>query len=148
MFSSFRLLLATAFIGITLVSAQSFAAQEQGPPGLNEKVSEVLQQKMKPQLDAKNWDGALAVIDAMLATVDANSYDTAFLSDIKAKIFLQKNDYAKAIAPMETTLRLADKNPNYFDKKSVLDTIYFLAQNLLSGGDFQQSYQRPAAILQ
>jgi hypothetical protein len=128
MFSSLRVILSTAFIGIALVSVQSFAAEEQGPPGLNEKVSEALQQKMKPQLDAKNWDAALAVIDSVLATVDANSYDTAFLSDIKAKIFLQKNDYAKAIAPMETTLRLADKHPNYFDKKAVLDTIYFLAQ--------------------
>ena len=128
MFSPFRVLLGTAFIGIALVSTPLFAAEEQGPPGLNEKVSEALQQKMKPQLDAKNWDGALAVIDSMLATVDPNSYDTAFLSDIKAKIYLQKNDYSKAIAPMETTLRLADKHPNYFDKKAVLDTIYFLAQ--------------------
>ena len=91
MFSSLRVILSTAFIGIALVSVQSFAAEEQGPPGLNEKVSEALQQKMKPQLDAKNWDAALAVIDSVLATVDANSYDTAFLSDIKAKIFLQKN---------------------------------------------------------
>ena len=67
MFSHFRVLLGTAFIGIALVSSALFAAEEQGPPGLNEKVSEALQQKMKPQLDAKNWDGALAVIDSMLS---------------------------------------------------------------------------------
>lgn len=119
-----------SFLTIAVVGALPFAsaAEDQGPPGLNEKVSEALQQKMKPLLDAKNWDGALAVIDGVLATVDPNSYDNAFVSDIKAKVFLQKNDYAAAIAPMETTLRLADKHPNYFDKKSVLDIVYFLAQ--------------------
>jgi len=84
---------------------------------------------MKPLLDAKNWDGALAVIDGVLATVDPNGYDNAFVSDIKAKVFLQKNDYAAAIAPMETSLRLADKHPNYFDKKSrSYNIVYFLAQ--------------------
>lgn len=83
---------------------------------------------MKPLLDAKDWAGALAVIDGILATVDPNSYDTAFISDIKGKVFLQKNDYSGAIAPMETMLRIADAHKNYFDKKSVLDTVYFLAQ--------------------
>jgi tetratricopeptide (TPR) repeat protein len=115
---------------VTLFSAQTkvTAAEDQGPPGLNEKVGEALQQKMKPLLDAKNWNGALAVVDGLLATIDPNSYDNAFLSDIKAKIFLQKNDYAAAIAPMETSLRLADAHKNYFDKKAVLDVVYFLAQ--------------------
>ena len=123
-----RRYISLALFSITAALSPSHAAEEQGPPGLSEKVSEALQQKMKPLLDAKNWDGALAVIDGVLATVDQNSYDNAFVSDIKAKVFLQKNDYAAAIAPMETTLRLADKHPNYFDKKSVLDIVYFLAQ--------------------
>lgn len=113
---------------VMLAPSRSDAAEEQGPPGLNEKVSEALQQKMKPLLDAKNWDGAMAVIDSVLVGVDPNGYDTAFLSDIKAKIFLQKNDYASAIAPMETTLRLGDANKNFFDKKIILDVVYFLAQ--------------------
>ncbi|PAW74061.1 MAG: hypothetical protein B9S35_03935 [Opitutia bacterium Tous-C5TDCM] len=113
---------------VTILPNRSGAAEEQGPPGLNEKVSEALQQKMKPLLDAKNWDGAMAVIDSVLVGLDPNGYDTAFLSDIKAKIFLQKNDYASAIGPMETTLRLADANKNFFDKKTILDVVYFLAQ--------------------
>ena len=111
-----------------LLVCSAYCAEDAGPPGLNEKVSEALQQKMKPQLDAKNWDGALAAVDAILATVDSESYDNAFVSDIKAKIFLQKNDLVKAISPMETTLRLADKHRNYFDKKTVLDLLYLLAQ--------------------
>ena len=90
----FRSLLgALALLSSVLVSPNlSLAAEEQGPPGLNEKVSEALQQKMKPLLDAKNWDGALGVINSVLVGLDPNGYDTAFLSDIKAKIFLQKND--------------------------------------------------------
>lgn len=121
-------LLVALLTSVTILSNRSGAAEEQGPPGLNEKVSEALQQKMKPLLDAKNWDGAMAVIDSVLVGLDPNGYDTAFLSDIKAKIFLQKNDYASAIGPMETTLRLADANKNFFDKKTILDVVYFLAQ--------------------
>ena len=121
-------LLVVLLTSVALLPNRSAAAEEQGPPGLNEKVSEALQQKMKPLLDAKNWDGAMAVIDSVLVGLDPNGYDTAFLSDIKAKIFLQKNDYASAIAPMETTLRLADANKNFFDKKTILDVVYFLAQ--------------------
>ena len=121
-------LLVALLTSVALLPNRSAAAEEQGPPGLNEKVSEALQQKMKPLLDAKNWDGAMAVIDSVLVDLDPNGYDTAFLSDIKAKIFLQKNDYASAIAPMETTLRLADANKNFFDKKTILDVVYFLAQ--------------------
>jgi len=122
------LLLVVLLTSVMILPNRSDAAEEQGPPGLNEKVSEALQQKMKPLLDAKNWDGAMAVIDGVLVGLDPNGYDTAFLSDIKAKIFLQKNDYASAIAPMETTLRLADANKNFFDKKTILDVVYFLAQ--------------------
>ena len=121
-------LLVALLTSVTILPNRSGAAEEQGPPGLNEKVSEALQQKMKPLLDAKNWDGAMAVIDSVLVGLDPNGYDTAFLSDIKYKIFLQKNDYASAIAPMETTLRLADANKNFFDKKTILDVVYFLAQ--------------------
>ena len=121
-------LLVALLTSVTIFPNRSGAAEEQGPPGLNEKVSEALQQKMKPLLDAKNWDGAMAVIDSVLVGLDPNGYDTAFLSDIKAKIFLQKNDYASAIGPMETTLRLADANKNFFDKKTILDVVYFLAQ--------------------
>ena len=122
------LLLVVLLTSVMILPNRSDAAEEQGPPGLNEKVSEALQQKMKPLLDAKNWDGAMAVIDGVLVGLDPNGYDTAFLSDIKAKIFLKKNDYASAIAPMETTLRLADANKNFFDKKTILDVVYFLAQ--------------------
>jgi tetratricopeptide (TPR) repeat protein len=121
-------LLVALLTSVMLLPCRSDAAQEQGPPGLNEKVGEALQQKMKPLLDAKNWDGAMAVIDSVMVGLDPNGYDTAFLSDIKAKIFLQKNDYASAIAPMETTLRLADANKNFFDQKTILDVVYFLAQ--------------------
>ena len=121
-------LLVALLTSVALLPNRIAAAEEQGPPGLNEKVSEALQQKMKPLLDAKNWDGAMGVIDSVLVGLDPNGYDTAFLSDIKAKIFLQKNDYASAIAPMETTLRLADANKNFFDKKTILDVVYFLAQ--------------------
>lgn len=103
-------------------------AEESGPPGLSEKVSEALTQKMKPQIDAKNWDAALAAVDAVLATVPPDGYDFAFVQDIRAKIFLQKNDLVKALDPMEKVLAIADAHKNFFDAKTVLENVYLLAQ--------------------
>ena len=143
-----------ALVGLVVIGPAASAAEDQGPPGLNEKVSEALQQKMKPMLDAKNWEGALGVIDGILATVDGNSYDAAFISDIKGKVFLQKNDYAAAIVPMETMLRIADAHKNYFDQKAILDTVYFLAQIYYQEGTAskvpakqQQDFNKSAAYI-
>lgn len=94
---------------------------------------------MKPLTDAKNWDAALLVVDGILPTVDPESYDSAFLSDTKANIYLQKNDLIKAIAPKETVLRLADAHHNYFEQKAVLDILYLLAQLYYQEGSASKS---------
>ncbi|HRG54565.1 MAG TPA: hypothetical protein PLG56_00875, partial [Lacunisphaera sp.] len=49
---------------------------------LSDSTSEVLP-KFKVAADAKNYDGALAILDAQIAKVPADSYDAATLYQIK-----------------------------------------------------------------
>jgi hypothetical protein len=121
-------ILAGLVLGACLISRTIAAENPPPPPSLSEKVVEALKAKMQPELDKKNWDGALAAVNGILATTPPDSYDTAFITDIKAKIFLYKNDLVQAIAPMEAVLRMADAHPTYFGPKTTLDSLYTLAQ--------------------
>ena len=82
--------------------------------------------KLKPLQDAKNWDGIIALLDSV-PNVAPESYDKATILDIKAKIYLAKEQLANAIVPWEEAVRLSDKY-NYFEPKDMLDKIYYLAQ--------------------
>ncbi len=120
--------LSLALLG-ALASPSFSSAQDASnnpPKELEEKTSTELE-KLKPLLDAKNWDGALTLIGSIKAGAKPESYDTAFLTDVEAKIYLQKGDYVKSIAPWETALRLSDAY-HFFDANTVQDMIYFLAQ--------------------
>jgi Flp pilus assembly protein TadD len=74
---------------------------------LSERVGGELS-KLQPFIDAQNWNGALQFIGGLVAVAPPNSYDLAVLNDILGKLYLQKGDYAGALAPMETALRLSD----------------------------------------
>lgn len=84
-------------------------------------------EKLQPLVDAKNWDGALALVTGLAAKVKPDSFDMALLSDIEAKVYLQKGDYSKVIQPWERALRLTDQH-HYLSDSSVEDMIYYLAQ--------------------
>ncbi len=94
---------------------------------MSEKVSDGLT-KIKPLLDAKNWDAALALINDLLKiAAPGGSYEEAVLSGVKGQIYLQQSEYSKAIAPMETALRLSDLH-NYYDAKYEADLARVLFQ--------------------
>jgi predicted Zn-dependent protease len=84
-------------------------------------------EKLQPLVDAKNWDGALALLSGLAAKVKPDSFDMALISDIEAKVYLQKGDYAKVIPPWERALRLTDQY-HYLSSSAVEDMIYYLAQ--------------------
>jgi hypothetical protein len=102
------------------------AQQEEERHQLEEKTSTELE-KLKPLVDAKNWDGALALLNGLKSKVGPESFDMAIITDVEAKIYLQKGDYAKVIPPWETALRLTDKF-KYLSENSVQELIYYLAQ--------------------
>lgn len=112
-------------VGVTVASAQAPATPQQ-PPSLSEKVGTAFQ-GLKPLQDAKKWDEMLALLDGLVPTVGPNSYDLAYISDMRSRLQAQKDQFAKATETMELALRLSDAN-KYFDKNKTLDMLMFLAQ--------------------
>jgi hypothetical protein len=137
-----RFLLGAALCGaVLMMPGFSFA---QGTHQLSEKIGDELS-KLQPLIDAKNWDGAVALMTRLNAGAAPNSYDQAFLNDVLAKLYLQKGDYAQSIAPMEIALRLADSH-GYFDKRNVgmmldyLSKIYYQEGTASKSPAIQQQY--------
>lgn len=145
------LLLCSATCAILALVAPS--AQAQGTRGdfaLSERVSEELT-KLQPLVDAKNWDGAVGLVSRLNASAPANSYDQAFLSDLLAKLHLQKGEYAQALVPLETALRLADTY-GYFEKRNTdimldyLSKIYYQEGTSTKSPALQQQYLTKATM--
>jgi hypothetical protein len=113
-------------IALPITSVLGLAQPAQQPPSLSEKTSTEFQ-KLKPLQDAKNWDGMIALLDALIPTVGATSYDMAYVQDMRARLLAGKDQWGKAIDAMEVSLKLSDTY-KYFDKNKTLDALLFLAQ--------------------
>jgi hypothetical protein len=113
-------------LAAALATPAVLTAQDAPAHHLEEKIATELQ-KLQPLVDAKNWDGSLALIQTLKNSAKPESYDLAFLLDIEAKIQLQKGDYAKVPGPWEQALRLHDKF-KFFQPNAVQDIYYYLAQ--------------------
>jgi tetratricopeptide (TPR) repeat protein len=126
-----------AWVGIAaalLIAAPLASAQDEGGSKqhfeLSEKVSDGLQ-KLKPLSETKNFTGMLDLVNGLLAQVKPDSYDTAYLLDMKAKVYLQLDQYNNAIDPWEECLRLSEEK-GYKDEKERLDITKYLAQLIYS----------------
>ena len=104
---------------------QPQGGQKKEPHSVGEKTSEAFQ-KLKPLQDAQDWDGMIKLLDAVQG-VKPGSYDEALILDMKAKLYIQKNQLSKAIEPWERALQLSDQH-QYFSDKQAADMIFFLAQ--------------------
>jgi tetratricopeptide (TPR) repeat protein len=118
-----------AILAAMLLLAASASAQQ--PPERNytltDKTSEELG-KIQPLLTAKNIAGALAVIDGAASRAQPNSYDMAILMQVKAQIYLQNNELAKAIEPLERCLQLSNaQTPTFFEARATQEYTYYLA---------------------
>lgn len=113
----------------TLVLAATLTAQEVVREySLQDSTSEELP-KFKTALDAKNYTEALNIINGLIAKVGADSYDMAYLLQLKMQIFLQQGDFTKSIEPMERSLALSEaKSPTYFDERITRELYYYLVQ--------------------
>ncbi len=121
-----RALLARLACACALALPSASFAQEARQHELEERTSTELG-KLTPLTEAKNWDGALALLQGLKPKVKPDSYDIAIISDVEAKVYLQKGEYAKAIPPWEHALRLTDQH-QYLSPNAVQELIYFLAQ--------------------
>jgi hypothetical protein len=112
-------------LGLAIAFSTAAVAQERNAQP-SEKASSDLQ-KLQPLIDAKNWEGASNLLLGILRYAVPNSYDQAMASDILSKIYLQNGDYEKSIAPLERAYLLGESY-NYFEPKTQLERLYFLAQ--------------------
>jgi len=96
-------------------------------PQLADKTGEAFT-KLQPLIDAKDWDGAIALLNGAMTASAPDSYDHALLLETVAKLDFQKDDTPKAIAAWEEALRISDAHPNYFKEKERLEMILSLAQ--------------------
>lgn len=103
-------------------------AEDKQPNSLSEKAAEAfgkLQTIVREQ--NPNWNAALELINGLLPQLPPDSYDLAQALQTKGKLLLQKEEYAKAIEPLETSLRLADAK-GYFDAAETNMVVDLLAR--------------------
>jgi tetratricopeptide (TPR) repeat protein len=106
----------------------SLMAQEAPKKEFTDKVSESLQSIGKKLTESpQDFDGAIRDIDALLVQVKPESYDTAYLSQMKAQAYIGKLDYIACLPPLETAYRLS-KAYGFFDKTQELGLLWMLAQ--------------------
>lgn len=103
------------------------ASEEDNPPEMAQKTTDALE-KLQPLLDAKNWDGAIDLLNTTIVGTDADSYDRAIILNTLGKLYIQKDAYAPAVDAWEQSLALADSHKNYFEPRDVLEMVLSLAQ--------------------
>lgn len=96
------------------------------PHQVTEKTSAAFR-KLKPLQDAKDWAGMIGLLDTLISQVEPTSYDMALILDMKAKLYIQQNQFSHAIEPWEKALQLSDQF-KYFDGKRSFEIVTFLAQ--------------------
>lgn len=125
---SFSLRSLLALCGAAALAATLAAQQPAREYSFSDATSEILP-KYKTAIDAKNFDAGVAILDAQLAKVPADSYDAAMLYQLKTQTLLQKGDFSKALEPTEKAINLSNsKAPTYFDERVTRDLTYFLIQ--------------------
>ena len=93
---------------------------------LSEKVAEELG-KLDALQKAKDWDGAIRLLDTQVKLAKPDSFDAATLNQIKAKVHLMRNELKQAVEPFEKCLALSTKY-KFFKQDAEQETRYFLAQ--------------------
>ena len=121
-----RLTLALLLAVMVPLTAPKLQAQ-QSTGQLSERASSDLG-KLQPYIDAKNWNGALNLLQGMLTYSQPNSYDQAVAYDIISKVYLQMSDYAASINPLERAYQIGVTNSGFFNQRSQLERLYYLAQ--------------------
>ncbi|MCU0792162.1 MAG: hypothetical protein MUE42_04780 [Opitutaceae bacterium] len=129
---SFRSLLGTlglaVFFAFAPAPVRAQPAEAEAPKKeLSEKTGAALG-RLRPLVDAKDYAGALALIEPLLAAAPGRSFDRYVLAQIQAQILLTQGKLIEAIPPLETALRLGEGNPAFFDAASNREQLNLLAQ--------------------
>lgn len=96
------------------------------PPSLSDSVGDALS-KLRPLIDAKDWTGAEKLVDALIPTVQPDSYDLSVLLDTKARLLIQGNDYTSSLPVMEQALQISDRH-HFSDAAKTMEDLSLLSQ--------------------
>lgn len=103
-------LLAAAAMGVFAIRAR--ADDQSTAPSLSEKTSDVFN-RIAPMWEAKNWDGVINELNALIPTLDPNGYDMALVQYSLAKVLFESDKLTEAAQPLETALGLVDHHSNF-----------------------------------
>jgi hypothetical protein len=126
------LLLGVALVATLLLSPALLRADDDNSTGgkeaptLSDAAGDGLA-KLEPLLTAKDWAGAVALVQGLIQAAPADSYDLTILNRTMAQILTQKGDYPAAIGPLETALAISDRH-HFFTIREETDILYFLSQ--------------------
>jgi tetratricopeptide (TPR) repeat protein len=100
--------------------------------------------KLEPFLTAKDWAGAMNLVEGLVQAAPPDSYDLCILCRTEAQILTQKGDYQAAIAPLEKALGISDRH-HFFTNREETDILYFLSQLYYQQAD-QDKADREAEV--
>lgn len=118
---------AIPFLFLALVPALVAQPADLPKKELSDKTTSSLGQ-LRTLTEGKDYAGALALIDTLLAAAGPGSFDTYVLVQIEVQILLTQGRLNDAIAPLETALRLGEANANFYDAPALLEQLNLLAQ--------------------
>ena len=95
------LLFGAAVAALLLMPAGLRAEEKDEGPTLSDSVGDGLG-KLEPFLTAKDWAGAMTLVEGLLQSAAPDSYDAAVLNRTEAQILTQKGDYTASIQPLQT----------------------------------------------
>jgi tetratricopeptide (TPR) repeat protein len=124
------LFLGMAAAAVLFILPASLRADDEGSgkeaPTLSDAAGDGLA-KLEPLLNAKDWTGAINLVDGLIQAAPADSYDAAILNRTMAQILTQKGSYQDALAPLERALAISDRH-HFFTGREEADILYFLSQ--------------------
>jgi tetratricopeptide (TPR) repeat protein len=133
------LLLGAAALALAFVLPSGLRADEDkdANPTLSDNIGDGLA-KLEPFLTAKDWNGAMNLVEGLLQSAAPDTYDAAVLNRTEAQILTQKGDYGAVVAPLERSLEISDRH-HFFTTKEQADILYFLSQLYYQLADSQKS---------
>jgi tetratricopeptide (TPR) repeat protein len=133
----FRRIVAPAVIlacSSPLISSLHAQASQQGGSAQKNELSEKFREvfaKIPELFGQQKWDEILTLLNGVAPSIGPESRDMAILLDTKAIVYAQREQYALAMEPWETALRLSDKY-GYFEEKKTREVLNYLARLLFS----------------
>jgi hypothetical protein len=123
----------------------SLAAEEQ-PLELQDTTTTLVEELVRPGINAKDWDKAIMGIDAILPKLARDSYDEAYLNLMRSQFLMQKNDLHGALGSLERSLEIAERHPNYLEGKQKQEILWTASQINFQEASTSKDFKQQAVL--